>query len=143
MKHAVLAITYNGKQYPQGKYFEKEGKRYFVVNIDEKKLFRTFNGYGISKEVLDAFSRHKLRNILIVYRVVGKNMTYVANPTLFKSKGILVAYGGHPQYVLPIKNWKVYPKDFTIDPKDLPVLPLSKWGEQPQYRYEGNVAIPI
>lgn len=143
MKDTVLAVEYNNKTYPQGKYFEKEGKKYFVANIDEKKLFRTYNGYGISKDILDAFSEHKLTGVFIAYRLIGKNMTYTASPSLFKSKGILVAYGGHEQYILPIKNWKVYAKDFTIDPKDLPVTLVSKWKPEQKYRFEGNMAIPL
>ena len=47
--------------------------------------------------------------------------------TKFKQKGILVSYGGHGQYVLPIGNWDAKRVSFKEVPTDLPAMPISKW----------------
>lgn len=145
-KNAVLSIWYNKKSYPQGKFFCIGKTSYFIANIDEAKLFRTFNGWAISKRILDKFSELKLRKVTIIYRFVTKKTLYITVPSTFTSKGILVAFGGHSQYVLPIKNWKVQQGDFTQDPKDLPVMDLEKWVKSeatPEYRFVGNKAMPV
>lgn len=145
-KNAVLSIWYNKKKFPQGKYFCAGKKSYFIANIDDAKLFRKFNGYAISKRLLDKFEELKIRNLTIIYRYVERHTIYITKPSVFKTKGILIAFGGHSQYILPLKNWEVHQTDFKEDPKDLPVVDLEKWGkeeEKVEYIYKGNTAIPV
>ena len=142
-ENAVLSIWYNKKRFPQGKYFWAGKKSYFIVNITDAKLFRKFNGYAISKRVLDKFEELKIRNITIIYRYVERNTLYITKPSVFKTKGILIAFGGHSQYVLPLKNWEVHQADFKEDPKDLPIVDLEKWGKEVKYQFVGNTAVPV
>ncbi len=143
-KNAVLSIWYNKKPYRQGKFYGVGKKYYYIANIDDAKLFRKFNGYAIAKRLLDKFSELKIRNLTIIYRYVERNTIYLTKPSVFKTKGILVAFGGHSQYVLPLKNWKAHQTDFKEDPKDLPVIDLEKWGkEEVEYIYKGNVAVTV
>ena len=140
---AVLSIKYDGGSHPQGKYFSRGKHRYYIANIDEYKLFKTFNGYAISKAILDSFSRSGLKNINIIYRYPEKGLYYLATPSQFTSKGILVPYGGHEQYVLPLKNWKVVNGTFNTDPKNLPVIDVKKWEKgEIEYEFIGNHAYP-
>ncbi|HWY79513.1 MAG TPA: hypothetical protein VNW29_04085 [Candidatus Sulfotelmatobacter sp.] len=143
LKNAVLSMWYNKKSYPQGKFFWAGKKPYFIANIDDAKLFRKFNGYAISKRLLDKFTELKIRNLIIIYRFVERNTIYITNPSTFKTKGILVAFGGHSQYILPLKNWEVHNTDFKDDPKDLPVVDLEKWGKDVEYQFVGNTAVPV
>lgn len=142
-KNAVLSIWYNKKPYRQGKFYGVGKKYYYIANIDDAKLFRKFNGYAIAKRLLDKFAELKIRNLTIIYRYVERNTIYITKPSIFKTKGILVAFGGHSQYVLPLKNWQVHQTDFKEDPKDLPVVDLEKWGKEVEYTFVGNTAVPI
>ncbi len=160
MKQAVLKIYYTDKfnklhVEPQGKFFYMSGKPVFLADMTDAKWWRNFGGYSIAKQILDAFSKVKVRP-QIIYRVKEKHTIYIANPTLFKKRGVLVAFGGHEQYVLPIQNWKAVDTGIESEPKDLPVIALSDWIKtsqtdsiatpqtaQTQYRFEGNTAIPI
>lgn len=142
-KNAVLSIWYNKKKFPQGKFYAVGKKSYFIVNIDDAKLFRKFNGYAISKRLLDKFAELKIRNLTIIYRYVERKTIYITKPSVFKTKGILVAFGGHSQYVLPLKNWQAHQADFKEDPKDLPVIDLEKWGKEIEYNFVGNTAVRV
>lgn len=142
-KNAVLSIWYNQKPYRQGKFFSVGKKSYFIANIDDAKLFRKFNGYAIAKRLLDKFEELKIRNLTIIYRYVERKTIYTAKPSTFKTKGILVAFGGHSQYILPLKNWEVHQADFKDDPKDLPIADLEKWGKEVEYQFVGTRAILV
>lgn len=143
--NAVLSIWYNKKPYRQGKFYGVGKKYYYIANIDDAKLFRKFNGYAIAKRLLTKFEELKIRNLTIIYRYVERNTIYITKPSVFKTKGILVAFGGHSQYVLPLKNWEVHQTDFKDDPKDLPVVDLEKWGKEDkvEYQFVGNTAVPV
>lgn len=141
MKNAVISIWYDNKSYPQGKFYSEGKKSYYIANIDDAKLFRTYNGWAISKRLLDRFSQLKIRNLTIVYRYVSKKTVYMTTPSVFKSKGIGVAFGGHSQYVLPISYWKIQNIDFTSDLKDLPIIDLEKWSRnEAEPVFIGNTA---
>ena len=133
-KNAVLQIwyTFNGKPraYPQGKIYQDNGKWVYLQDMTPNTLWRNFNGYSIAEQVLDAFSRAKIRP-QIIYRERHKGQLLYATPTLFKKKGIKANYGGHTQYILCLGYWKAKQGNVE-DPHGLPVMELSKWlkGEQ-------------
>lgn len=130
MKQAVLKIFYTdsyGKLHsdPQGKFFYLEGKPVYLADMTPAKWWRNYGGYSISKQIIEAFQVLKLRP-RIIYRLKDKGTLYEATATKFKNKGILVAYGSHQQYVLPIKNWKA--KQAVLnDPHQLSVMNVSDW----------------
>lgn len=131
MKQAVLKIIYVdqfGKRHnePQGKFFYMNKKPVFMADMTPAKWWKNYAGYSISKQILDAFSKVKVRPT-IIYRYRIKGMNYFTNMTKFKTKGILVAYGGHSQYVLPIGNWEAKRVSMKGVPMDLPVILLSQW----------------
>lgn len=156
MKQAVLSIYYvdgNGQHFnqPQGKFYYQNGKPIYLVNTGPNRWWRNYGGYSIPKQVLDAFSKAKIRPA-IIYREKEKAMIYTATMTIFKKKGVLVAYGAYPQYVLPINNWTVKNISFGGEPFNLPVMPLTVWlkAEDPEvkatpgpedYEFVGNTAI--
>jgi hypothetical protein len=160
MREAVLQIYYTDKykklhKEPQGKFYYENGKPIYLADMTPNKWWRNYGGYSIAKQILEAFSKLKLRP-QIVYRVRERGTLYMAKITDFRKKGIMVAYGSHEQYVLPIKSWKGVQAALN-DPKGLPVMNLADWMKttdidastasdlrKPQeYRYEGNTAIPI
>src|SRR3990167_8151838 len=111
MKNAVLAIWYsqNGqsKRFEQGKIYAEGKKWVYLADMDQTKLWRNYNGYSISKQLTDAFSKLKLK-LTICYRLKPQGLMYTTNLSTFTgSKAILVNYGGHSQWILPLKNWKV------------------------------------
>jgi hypothetical protein len=147
MKNAILTITYKGKEYPQGKYFQDwlTRKHYFVVNIDKEKWWNNYGGYSISKEVLDAFSFFHLR-CRILYVEKKKGIMYEANSTAFYTCGILVPYGNHEQYVLPIKHWKSSNLNLRSihEPFQLKNMKLRDWRITPSYyKFIRNTAVPV
>jgi len=130
MKEAVLRIFYKdkfGKLHcePQGKFYYLDGKPVYLADMTTSKWWRNFSGYSISKQILNAFTKIKIRP-QIIYRIKEKAILYFATPTLFTKKGILVPYT-HEQYVLPIKNFKAKQGDVYFEPKDLPVMNLDDW----------------
>lgn len=131
MKQAVLQIYYvdrYGKRHrdPQGKFYYNMGKPVYLADMTPNKWWRNYGGYSISRQILDAFSKVKVRPT-IIYRDRVKGMLYITNMTKFKKKGILVAYGGHSQYVLPINSFEAKNVVLKGEPKGLPVLTVSKW----------------
>lgn len=131
MKQAVLKIIYTdqfGKRHnePQGKFFYLKEKPVFMADMTPAKWWKNYAGYSIAKQVLDAFSKVKVRPT-IIYRYRLKGVNYITNMTKFKSKGILVAYGGHSQYVLPIGNWEAKRVSSVGVPMNLPAIMLSEW----------------
>ena len=126
-KEAVLKIWYtcNGIKTvkPQGKFFYLEGKPVFIA--DDRQLWTKFNGYSISKQILEAFTKSKIRP-QIIYRFKHMSQLYYAKPSTFKSKGILVSFGGHEQYILPKTHFDA--KHATIhDPHGLSEMSVSDW----------------
>lgn len=131
MKEAVLRIYYKdkfGKLHcdPQGKFYYLDGKPVYLADMTPNKWWRNFSGYSISKQILDAFSKLKIKP-QIIYRFKEKAILYFATSTLFTKKGIFVPYGSHEQYVLPIKNFKAKQGDVYFEPKDLPIIDLNNW----------------
>lgn len=130
MRNCVLRIWYsqNGesKAYEQGKIYLDGKKWIYLADVDEKKLWRNYNGYSIAKQLTDSFSKLKLK-VRILYRLKKSGLMYETNlSTITGGKSILINYGGHSQWCLPLKNWKVM-KAISDEPKDLPVMDLSKW----------------
>lgn len=123
---AQITIWIPGQNYvAQGKVCEYNGKMAYMAAMSERKWFRNYNGYAISKRVIDSFAKVKFNPTIIYYRP-DLNTTYTTTRSKFTSKGILVCYGGHSQYILPIHNWKAtagIPKTKT----DYPTLPLPEW----------------
>lgn len=130
MKQAVLKIYYTDKygklhSESQGKFYYLEGKPIYLADMNPNKWWRNYSGYSISKQIIEAFEKLKLRP-RIIYRLKDKGTLYETTQTKFKKKGILVAYGGHQQYVLPIKEWKA--KQASIEePHGLPEMTVNLW----------------
>jgi hypothetical protein len=143
MKQAVIKIIYVdqfGKRHnePQGKFFYRNEKPVFMADMTPAKWWRNYAGYAISKQILDAFSKLKIRP-MIVYRYRIKGVNYITNMTKFKTKGILVAYGGHSQYVLPIGNWDAKRVSMRGVPMDLPAMTLNQWVKTTDPMPEGKL----
>lgn len=121
---AVLKI-YIPKQgfVEQGKFCLIDEKPCFVANMTERKLFRNFGGYAIAKRVLDSLPR----GTKIIYKRLDLNVYYTTNKTRFQKKGILVKYGQHSQWILPLKNWKTHQGKLQGEPTNLPVMKLQDW----------------
>lgn len=131
MKQAVIKITYvdsYGKRHsePQGKFFYLKEKPIFLADMTPGKWWKNYGGYSIAKDLLEAFAKVKVRP-QIIYRYRLKGVNYFTNMTTFKKKGILVAYGGHEQYVLPIGNWTAKKVSMAGVPMDLPVMSINEW----------------
>lgn len=131
MKNAVLKIWYtaNGRSaaYEQGKiYQDNKGKWIFLADMTDAKLWHNYNGYSISKQITEAFSKSKIRP-RICFRVKQSGLMYETTLSVITgSKSIFVPYGSHEQWILPLKNWKVI-KAITDEPKDLPVVEVANW----------------
>jgi hypothetical protein len=90
--------------------------------MTEAKWFRNYGGYSISKRVLDALPP----GTKIIYKRIDLNTSYQTNNSKFQKKGILLAYGGHSQWVLPLKNWETL-KGMPEEPHKLPIVGLDRW----------------
>jgi len=88
-----------------------------------QKWFRNYGGYSIAKRILDALPR----GTKIIYKRIDQQQYFITNKTKFQKKGILVSFGAHSQWVLPLKNWVVKHGVLKNEPKDLPVISLDKW----------------
>ena len=123
-KPSVISIWVTGKNFiPQGKFCLINSKPCFVANMTENKVWKNYSGYAIAKRILDNLPR----GTQIIYKRLDQNCYYLANKTRFYKKGILVQFGGHSQFVLPIKNWTAKPGKLEGEPMDLPVMSLDKW----------------
>lgn len=128
MKSAVISI-WIPKQGPveQGKACLIEGKKYFVANMTPNKEWGKTGtlpkGYSIARRILEALER----GTTIVYKRSDLNQIYITNKTTFLKKGILLAYGGHSQLLLPLIHWQVKAGKFENEPKNLPVVDLQDW----------------
>lgn len=101
------------------------GKPVFLANMTDAKWWRNFSGYSISCQILEAFTKAKIKP-LILYKIVGKGLVYQATKTTFYKKGVLVPYGLHRQIVLPIQNWKPF-TEALLEPYNLPILTTDEW----------------
>lgn len=145
MREAVLSIYYTDQKRKlhnesQGKFYYLNGKPVFLADMTPAKWWRSFGGYSISKQILDAFSKLKIRP-QIIYRLKEKAILYFTTPTVFKKKGILVPYGFHEQYVLPIHNFKAVSVRLESEPTNLPVMVLADWMKTNEFA--GNKTLEI
>jgi len=126
-KQAVLAIWIPGQGFVrQGKFCLIDSKPSFVANMTARKWWKNYSGYAIAKRILDAFAKVKVRP-QIIFKREDLNAYYITNRTKFQKKAVLVSYGRHSQYVLPIKNWKVKKGKLENEPRKLLVMGLHKW----------------
>jgi hypothetical protein len=126
---ARLSIFISGTPVLQGKYYTLNEKPVFLVNIDDNKLFRNYNGYAIAAQIVETFKKAKLRPI-ILYKHITRNLIYQTTLGKFTSKGALVNYGGHRQYVLSIPHWTFF-KDDLNEPYNLPSMSVDQWLKPP------------
>lgn len=140
MKTARLKIWIKGKPVLQGKYYERDGKPVFLCNIDRNKLWTTYNGYSIANQILEAFSKLKIRP-LILYKYAERNLVYQATPSDFYRHGIQVDYGHHRQLILPVSKWKFFKEDLK-EPFNLPAMTLDEWTKKEEKRIE-DLSIPF
>jgi len=123
-KETVLTIYIPNQGFvAQGKFCLIDSKLSFVANMTPVKLWRNYNGYSISRRLLEELPR----GTQIIYKRVDLNQYYIANKSLFQKKGILLSYGNHSQWVLPLKNWKTVSGKLQNEPTNLPVTDLEKW----------------
>ena len=156
MKEAVLKIYYTDEYKrlhvePQGKLYFFNKKPMYLADMTPKKWWKNFSGYSISKQILDAFTKAKVRP-QIIYRRRDLGTLYATTPTQFKKRGIFGHWGGHDQYVLPVYSFDPIPWSTLSEPIDLPLLSISDWLKdtlsptdqiKPQYRFEGNKAVRV
>ena len=124
-KTTRLSIWINRKPVLQGKFYYLGNKAIFLVNVDEHKVWKKFNGFSIATQILEGFRKGKVRP-LILYKHVEKNLIYQAVPSDFYKHGIPVKYGGHRQMILPFVSWKFF-KEAINEPFDLPAMTLDEW----------------
>lgn len=125
MQTTRLSIWIKGKPVTQGKFFYINEKPVFLVNIDANKLWTRFNGYSIANQILEAFSKAKIRP-LILYKYAERNLVYQATPSSFYKKGIPILAGSHKQMILPVKEWGYF-KEPLEEPFHLPVMSVDEW----------------
>ena len=130
-KETVIRIFYQDKYKKlhieaQGKFYSLEGKPTYLADMNPAKWWRNYAGYSIAKQVLDAFSKLKIRP-QIIYRVKETATLYFTTPTQFIKKGIFVAYGSHEQFVLPVRYFKARQGNVSYEPMDLPLINISDW----------------
>ncbi len=131
MKEAVLRIFYTdvyGKVHaePQGKFFYQSGKPMYLADMTSNKWWRNYGGYSIAKQLLNAFFETKVKP-QIIYRVKEQSTLYCTSQTQFLKKGVMVAYGNHEQFVLPIRYFKAVNGNISDEPKNLPIVNLNDW----------------
>lgn len=128
MKNACIWIWYTdqyGKHHEaQGKICEMDGKQVYLADFGSAHPFNNFDGFPLAKQVYEALVEKKIRTIL--YRVKRLGTIYQTTPTTFARKGWLSAFGGHEQFILPVKNWTCRQRIFK-ESTTLPDLDLDKW----------------
>jgi hypothetical protein len=140
MKTCRLSIWIKGKPILQGKYYTLNGKPVFLANIDEFKLWTTYNGYSIANQLLEAFSKAKIRP-LILYHYAKRNLIYKATPSDFTKYGIQIEYGEHRQIILPLKKWHFFHEELA-EPYGLPKMTVDEWLKEDK-DVVGDVSAPI
>lgn len=137
---AQLKIWIPGQNFvAQGKVCEFDGKMAYLAEMTATKWFRNYSGYAIAKRLLDSFQKVKFSPVIVYYRL-DLNTYYTTTRSNFIKKGILVGYGGHSQYVLPITAWKAHEGKPSV-PKDFPSLSLTDWEKKIQLG-QSSVATP-
>ena len=135
MTNTVLAIWIKGRLIPQGKIYKLNDKWVFLANVDDNKEWGKTGtlpkGYAIAAQVLEAFEKAKIRP-KILYKHTTKGIVYLANRSVFQSKGILLPYGSHRQFLLPFKGWKFFTDDLQ-EPYQLPITDINKWVKGPNF----------
>jgi len=126
---ARLSIFISGQPILQGKIYYLNEKPVFLVNIDDNKLFRNYNGYSIAAQIVETFKKAKLRPT-ILYKHTTRNLIYQTTLGKFTSKGALVNYGGHRQYVLAMPHWTFFKEDLN-EPYNLPSMSVYQWLKPP------------
>ena len=126
---ARLCIFISGHPVLQGKYYTLNEKPVFLVNIDSNKLWKKFNGYSIALQILETFSKAKIKP-LILYKYAERNLIFQTNISTFKKKGIPILAGGHRQLILTIPEWKYF-KDDLNEPYNLPSMSVDQWLKPP------------
>ena len=122
-KQAVLTIWIPKQGFVrQGKFCLIDNKPCFIANMTARKWWKNYSGYAIAKRILEKLPR----GTRIIFKRVDLNTSYETNKTKFQKKGILVSFGFHSQWCLPLKDWKVI-KGMPKEPHQLPVISLDKW----------------
>jgi len=146
MKEAVLSIFIKGKPVQQGKFFYLDGKPVFLANINPNKWWNNFNGWSIARQILDAFSKSRLRGVKIIYAYKKRATYYTTSATAFRKHGFLADWGGHQQYILNVKYWKAN-EGKVPEPYNLPVVSSDRWvreaGSIAASRPPSDVTIPL
>jgi len=135
---AVLTIyIFKQGNVAQGKFCYLEGKPCFIANMTERKFWRNYKGYSISKRILDSLPR----GTQIIYKRLDLNTYYTTNRNRFEKHGILVKEGKfpHDQWVLPLKVWDTH-RGQVGEPKNLPLMDLEDWKRSG--RVEMSVSCP-
>lgn len=126
---ARLSIFISGHPVLQGKIYQREGKWIYLANIDGNKLWHKFNGYSIALQILETFSKAKIKP-LILYKYAERNLVFQTNISTFKKKGIPILAGSHRQLILTIPEWKYF-KDDLNEPYNLPNMSVDNWLKPP------------
>jgi hypothetical protein len=131
MKNAVLSIFVKGKPIRQGKIWFEGKKSFYLQNIDDQKWVGMVGGYAIADQILETFSKAKVRPT-IIFDFKGKGYAWSTTATTFNKHGMDFPYGNHRQKALSTKWMKIY-KDFK-EPHDLPIIVVSDWlkGDPPK-----------
>lgn len=141
MKSCRLQIFIKGKPKLQGKFYTLNGKYVFLANIDQNKLWTTYNGYSIANQILEAFSKVKIRPV-ILYKYVEKNLIYKATPSDFRKYGIQVDYGSHRQLILPLAKWHFFHDDLQ-EPFGLPKMTTDNWIKESTTHLVEDYSVPL
>jgi len=142
---AVISIWIpNQGPIKQGKFTYLNDRPFYIANMTRAKEFGTRpesrwpKSYAISRRLLVELPR----GTTIVYQAPYLNSHYIASKTLFKSKGILVNFGGHSQLILPMSYWKPVQGLFDEGRKDLPVISLDRWLKESPERNHQETDVP-
>ena len=126
MKPCRLSIWIKKKPVLQGKFYYLDGKPTFLFNVDKNKFMEIYQGYGIAEQVLRGFEKAKIRGLQIIAKNTDNHTSYITNRSRLYKKGIKNFFGGHTQWFLPLKNWKVF-KDSLEEPYGLPRKTIEEW----------------
>lgn len=87
-----------------GFILDRRGVLYLDKRIDEAKhRFRKYNGYGIGDKVLNAAQDAGAR--YAKFHDDARGTVYLADLSLFRTKGVYVNYGHGGQWILAVKHW--------------------------------------
>ena len=128
-KNAVLKIWIKGKPVEQGKFWREGKKAFYLQNVDDVKWIRMVGGYAIAEQILESFTKTKLRPKIIFF-FKQKGWAYSTNQTQFNKHGMPYPYGDHRQRAMSVK-WMKLENEFT-EPFDLPVVNLDEWSKEEQ-----------